>query len=136
MRGENRKHAFRKLLFGHGGDHGHPCSAQRLGKLGCEGDLQIEGRKRIDVDKHFLGRADARHLPPVENDDAVGEGCLLHEVGDHDDGHALIVERAHDAHEALAAPGVEHRGGLVQDEDLRVHRKGAGDGDALLLPAG
>ena len=35
-----------------------------------------------------------------------------------------------------AAPGVEHRGGLVQDEDLRVHRKGAGDGDALLLPAG
>ena len=57
-------------------------------------------------------------------------------MGDHDDGHALIVERAHDAHEALAAPGVEHRGGLVQDEDLRVHRKGARDGDALLLSAG
>ena len=136
VRGENRKHAFCESLFGHGGDHGDASSTQRLGKLGCEGNLQVEGGKCIDVDKHFLGCADARYLPPVENDDAVGEGCLLHEVGDHDDGHALIVERAHDAHEALAAPGVEHRGGLVQDEDLRVHRKGARDGDALLLSAG
>ena len=136
VRGGNRKHAFCESLFGHGGDHGDASSTQRLGKLGCEGNLQVEGGKCIDVDKHFLGCADARYLPPVENDDAVGEGCLLHEVGDHDDGHALIVERAHDAHEALAAPGVEHRGGLVQDEDLRVHRKGARDGDALLLSAG
>ena len=136
VRGENRKHAFRKLLFGHGGGHGDASSTQRLGKLGCEGNLQVEGGKCINIDKHFLRRADARHFPLIEHDDAVGEGCLLHEVGDHDDGHALIVERANDAHEPFAAAGVEHCGCLVQDEDLRVHRKGAGDGDALLLSAG
>ena len=133
---EQGKHAFRKLLFGYGGGNGHPSPAQRLGKLGCEGNLQVEGGKRIDVDEHFLRRADARHLPLIEHDDAVGEGGLLHEVGDHDDGHALVVERAHDAYKPFAAAGVEHCGRLVQDEDFRVHRKGARDGDALLLPAG
>ena len=133
---EQGKHAFRKLLFGYGGGHGDASSTQRLGKLGCEGNLQVEGGKCIDIDKHFLRRADARHLPLIEHDDAVGERGLLHEVGDHDDGHALIVKRAHDAHEPLAAAGIEHCGRLVQDEDLRVHRKGTRDGDALLLPAG
>ena len=109
---------------------------QRLGKVGCEGNFQVEGGKCIDIDKHFLRRADARHFPLIEHDDAVGECGLLHEVGDHDDGHALIVKRAHDAHEPLAAAGVEHCGRLIQDEDFRVHRKGTRDGDALLLPAG
>ena len=32
--------------------------------------------------------------------------------------------------------GVDRGGGVVQDEDARVHQQGAGDGDALFLPAG
>ena len=31
---------------------------------------------------------------------------------------------------------VERRGGLVEEHELRLHGQGAGDGDALLLPAG
>ena len=32
--------------------------------------------------------------------------------------------------------GVEGRGGLVEEHQLRVHRQGPGDGDPLLLAAG
>ena len=31
--------------------------------------------------------------------------------------------------------GIERAGGLVEDEDRRVAQEGAGDGDALALPA-
>src|SRR6266853_1282525 len=38
--------------------------------------------------------------------------------------------------DALRRYRIERRGGLVEQQDLRLHRDGAGDAQALLLPAG
>ena len=82
------------------------------------------------------GSAVHAHLAAVEHHHAVGGGRLLHEVGDHHDGHAALVQLAHDAHEPGPSAGVEHSRGLVQDEDGRIHGEHAGNGHALLLAAG
>ena len=63
------------------------------------------------------GAPSQAHAPALEHDDAVGQRGLLHEVRDHDDGHAALVQLAAHAHEALAPARVEHGRGLVQNED-------------------
>ena len=70
-----------------------------------------------------------------QHDDAVGLRGLLHEVRDHDHGHAAVMQLAAHAHETLAPARVQHGRGLVQDEDGGLHGQHAGDGHALLLPA-
>ena len=58
-------------------------------------------------------------------------------VRDHDDGpaglHGHLLQQFHDR---LARVGVEGRGRLVADQQLRLVNQGAGDGHALLLAAG
>ena len=54
---------------------------------------------------------------------------------DHDDGHAALVELLAHAQHGFPPARVEHRGRLVEDEDVRLHRQHARDGDALLLAA-
>jgi hypothetical protein len=53
-------------------------------------------------------------------------------VRDEEDRHALLLERADDAEELGDLVGVEARGGLVEDEHLRLHVDRASDRDELL----
>src|SRR5437588_4584260 len=71
----------------------------------------------------------------VKIDDLVGVGDGGEVVGD-DDGGAPGHESAQRGQQALAGLGVQACGGLVQQQDRRVTDQGAGDGDALALPAG
>ena len=105
-------------------------------KRARERHLQVQFGQHIRLGQNIFGRALRDDAPSVHDDDAVGLGGLVHEMGDHDDGHAARVEVFADAHEPCAAARIEHRGRFVQDQDLRIHGKHAGDGDALLLPAG
>ena len=57
-------------------------------------------------------------------------------VGDEDDGVAFGVQFAEDFHHFFAAVAVERAGGFVGEDDLSAVHQRAGDGDALLLPAG
>ena len=56
-------------------------------------------------------------------------------MGD-DDGGAVFAQALYRFLHFCLAVVVERRGGLVQNQDWRVFVEGAGDGDALLLPAG
>ncbi len=54
----------------------------------------------------------------------------------HDHGHAVLGKVSHDAQHISHELGVERRGCLVKEHDVRVHGERAGDGHALLLAAG
>jgi len=57
-------------------------------------------------------------------------------VGDHDEGLAVVGDRLAEQVEDLGAGArVEVAGGLVGEDDLRLARQRACDGDALLLSA-
>ena len=61
-----------------------------------------------------------------------GDGVM----GDHDDRLAELAHRgAHERQDLGAGAGVEVAGRLVGEDDLGTAGEGAGDGDALLLPA-
>ena len=62
---------------------------------------------------------------------------LVHVVGDEHNRHALLPVEPVDGGQHLPPPdGVQHGGGLVQHDALRLHGQHARDGDALLLSAG
>jgi hypothetical protein len=57
-------------------------------------------------------------------------------VGDHQHGDAVVaVQRQQQAHDLVAAPGVEVAGGLVGQHHRRLGDDGPRDGDPLLLAA-
>jgi len=57
-------------------------------------------------------------------------------VGDHHDGDALLHGQPLGYGQHLApAVGIQHGGGFVQDNGIRLHGQDAGDGHQLLLPA-
>ena len=58
---------------------------------------------------------------------------LGHLVRDEDERGALVAQGPHDLEEVLDLGGVERRGGLVQDEQLRVEEERAADLQQLLL---
>ena len=70
-----------------------------------------------------------------EDDDAVGIADGGEAVRDDNRGAVFAQALYRFLHFCLAVV-VERRGGLVQNQDWRVFVEGAGDGDALLLPAG
>jgi hypothetical protein len=74
--------------------------------------------------------------PAVEHQRAVAHlAGEAHLVGHDQHGEPVGGQGAQHV-EHLAHPlRIERAGGLVQQQDLRVHRKGPGDGDALLLAA-
>ena len=80
-------------------------------------------------------RAARDDAPVVQHQDQVGAAHGAQAVGDDEGGAALHqpVERLLDQ---LLGLGVHAGGGVVEDQDARVDQQGAGDGDALLLPAG
>ena len=57
-------------------------------------------------------------------------------MGDHQHGHAVLRQRLHDAQHLAHHFRVQRGGGLVEQQHLRVHGQGAGDGHPLLLAAG
>ena len=66
-------------------------------------------------------------------DDAIGELRVLHLVRHHDDGLACPVELREYLHDAPRGIVVEVRGRLVGEEDLRLVRDRAHDGNSLLF---
>lgn len=76
------------------------------------------------------------YLSSGEDEQPVGEADdEVRVVLDHHE-RLLPGELRHDGADLLPALGVEHAGGGVEDDSLRVHREGGGDGDPLLLAAG
>ncbi len=72
---------------------------------------------------------------PVQHHDPVGflyRGKAMR----HDQRGAAFAQSLHRLLHGPLAFGIECRGRLVQQQDRRVAQDGAGDGDALLLPAG
>ena len=76
--------------------------------------------------------AHAGDLAAVEDEDEIGvqHGCRA--LGDEEDG---AVDRPQRDPETCVRRVVERRSGVVQNEDLRLFDEGAGDGEALPLPA-
>ena len=57
-------------------------------------------------------------------------------MGNHDHGHALARQVAHNAEDVAHELGVEGARSLVKQHHVRVHRQRSRDGNALLLAAG
>ena len=72
----------------------------------------------------------------LDFDDAVGVVGDVAVVRYQNDGVAFLVQFAKDFHHFFAAVAVERAGGFVGEDDLSAVHQRAGDGDALLLPAG
>ena len=72
-------------------------------------------------------------MPRPKHRDTIGLGGLLHKVRNHHDSHAAIVKCAARFHKTLASARIEHRGGLIQNENARLHGEHAGKRHALLL---
>ena len=70
----------------------------------------------------------------VQHHNQVGVHHRLDAVGNHE-GSAPLHEAFQGGADGGLGLGVHAGGGIVQDEDARVFQEGAGDGDALLLPA-
>src|SRR3990172_7707497 len=75
-------------------------------------------------------------LPVGEDDGARNRARQVVVVRDHQDGLALPHQVVEELKDRLGGLRVQVAGGLVGDENRRVVRQGAGDGGALLLPAG
>jgi hypothetical protein len=79
-----------------------------------------------------VGRAHGQHAAAVHEGDAVAALRFVHEVGGHEDRHALLARQAQQvAPEHIARGRVHARGGLVQDEDFRAVQAGRGQLQAL-----
>ena len=98
-------------------------------------ELQHERRGRTVVD--LVGRADLLDAPPIEHHDPISHlhGLVL-VVGDEDAGDVhLVVHAAQPATQLLAHLGVQRPEGFIQQQHAGLDRQGAGQCDALALPA-
>ena len=86
--------------------------------------------------EHLLGRTLHDDAAAAHDQNAVGLGGLLHIMGDGHNGDARLAQLADGAHDLCASVGVQHGGGLVQNQAVGPHGDNARNGDALLLPAG
>ncbi len=123
-------------------DAGGPVHGLARGDL-ARGALAVEGAEGLQVLADHLGdepgpvdvaREVLAHEPAVaEHREAVADReDLVEEVGDEEDGDALVAEAAHHAEEALDLVGVEAGGRLVEDQDLRVEHGRPADRHELL----
>ena len=131
LRGDFGNH----LRFVHVRHNVHARLLERQAQLAGIRHIQVERRQLVGAREHFLGRALACDAAFVHDHDAIGRCSFFHVMGDHDNGHAPVVEFVAHAHEALAAAGIEHRRRFVQNERAWLHGEHAGNGDALLLAA-
>jgi hypothetical protein len=92
--------------------------------------------RALRVAEDLLRRAFLVNQALVHVEHAIGDiAGEVHLVGDDDHRHALACKapdhRQHLAHHR----GIERRGGLVEEDHLRLHREAAGNRHALLLAA-
>ena len=80
----------------------------------------------------FLGNDAVRHIDHMARNIAGKR----HLVGHHDHRQPVGCQLAHNAQHLAHHLGVQRGGRLVKQQHLRLHRQGAGDRHALLLPAG
>ena len=130
--------------IGPGGEPDRKAQGQRpvgrpagvIGGLELAADELLElGRPRIG--EQLGGRADLPHLALVHEHHEVGDPAReAHLVRDADHRHAAPREILHHRQHLGGELGIERRGHLVEQHDLRLQRQRAGDGDALLLAAG
>ncbi len=99
------------------------------------GDV-IFGFSDSRVGEHALGFGKLDQFSQVEEGGPVGNaGCLLHVVGDDDEG--VVVFQAPDEFLDLGGgDGIERAARLVHQDNERFHRDGTGDAKALLLASG
>ena len=91
----------------------------------------------LRVGEQFLRRLVLLDLAVVDEDDAVGHlAGEAHLVGDHQHGDAGVGKLLHQFQNLAHHFGVEGAGGLVEQDHVRVHGKGTGNGNTLLLAAG
>jgi len=74
--------------------------------------------------------------PSFRFHDAVSVGGVSFRMGHLDDRSAAVIEPLEKLHDLVALSGVEVAGGLIGEDELRVHHHGAGHSDELLLSAG
>ncbi len=87
--------------------------------------------------KTFSDDALDEDLAVIEEDDLGGDrGGEADLVGDDEHGDPGRRQRAHDVEDVAGQLGVERGGRLVEEQDARLERQGAGDRHALLLAAG
>ena len=110
--------------------------AKTLGQAHGEGELQAKLVDTFMVGEDPLRRPVQRDEAVVQHYDAVRKQGIVHIMRDVNHGDAAALERARNALDRLSAVGVEHGRRLIEQQDLRIHGERAGDGDALLLPAG
>src|SRR5262245_5668090 len=106
------------------------------------------GALLVDAQQHFAAHHELRelllsgafagqrldHLAAPEDRHPVGDlQHLVQLVADEDDGHALTGERAEDPEQLERLLRRQHRGRLVEDQDLRAAEEGLEDLDPLLL---
>ena len=93
-------------------------------------------RSSRGLDEHLGGQPVSTTTPLVHEHDRVGDlAGEPHLVGDHDHRHPVSRERAHHVEHVADELGVERRGRLVEQHQLRLHRQRPRDRDPLLLPA-
>ena len=91
----------------------------------------------LRIREQFLRRLVLLDLAVVDEDDAVGHLTgEAHFVGDHQHGDAGVGQLLHQFQNLAHHFGVEGAGGLVEQDHVRIHGKGTGNGNALLLAAG
>ena len=93
--------------------------------------------EQLHLSKDLLRGAVGGYRPFVQHHHPLGFRRLIHVVGNEHHGNALLpVQPSDGVYDLPAASGIQHGGGLVQNDTLRLHGNNARDGDALLLPAG
>src|SRR4051812_41704560 len=73
------------------------------------------------------------HASVEEMDSALGMPGVARIVRDHADSRSGLVELSEQVHDRLTALRVEIAGRFIREQDERLARNRAGDGDALLL---
>ncbi len=120
------------------GDREVPHLQHRLAGLGgllghLEDDLAADHQRREVAGRRGLGVRRPDHPPAAQDGDAVGDRQHLAQlVGDEDDRLALVDQGAHDLEELVDLGRRQHRGGLVEDQDVGVAVQRLDQLDALL----
>src|SRR5262245_837871 len=103
---------------------------------GPESAPSRKAEERTRAKSALRGRFAIPNDPAVADfDDAARAASERHVVRDDDERRALLPELGEEAHDVAASGGVEVAGGLVGEDDVGMHREGAGDRDALHLAA-
>jgi hypothetical protein len=95
------------------------------------------GKARVErvAFEEFVVGAEGHHPAFIHHGDTIGVADRGQAVGDDDRG--AFVHQFRDSQLYLVlALGVQGTGGLVQEQDLRIHEHGPGQGHALALAAG